>query len=119
MDREMIRRVIERSFKNAGDLLRDVTLTRVAEAAHVPGSAVATSEEIYQARLFRLPPRRSKSGIEEGPVLNKSLQISLLISPDIEPMAGDVLGIGGRSYTISQVGEMDHGAALLFEVWYQ
>ncbi len=119
MNHKMIRRIIEKTFKNASDLLKDVKLVREVVGPHIPGQMPSLSDTEYAAQLFQLPPRRSKAGIETGPVINKGVRISLILCRTIAPEAGDRLKIGNKEYCIEQVGAMDHGAGLLYEVWYQ
>ncbi len=119
MKKQLFKSVIERVFTRAGDLLEAVTLVRTTTLAHVPGNDPATSEQIFAARLFSMPPRRSKSAMEVGPVLDKAVHLALLLCEEEAPQSGDVLRRNEQDYVISQVANMDHGAGLLFEVWYQ
>ena len=119
MNHKMIRRVIEKTFKNANDLLKDVKLVREVVGAHTPGEMPVLSDTEHPVQLFQLPPRRTKAGMETGPVINKGIRVSLILSRDIEPEPGDRLKIGNKEFCIEQVGSMDHGAGLLYEVWYQ
>lgn len=119
MKKQIFKSVIERVFARAGDLLETVSLVRTTTIAHVPGDDPTTSEQVFTARLFSLPPRRSRSSMEVGPVLDKAAQLALLLCEESAPISGDVLRRNDQDYVISQVANMDHDAGLLFEVWFQ
>ncbi|WP_025898608.1 hypothetical protein [Sneathiella glossodoripedis] len=119
MNKSRIKQVIERVFNRSGEFIIPVQVKRVLEQSHIPGGEPEVSEMTYSARLFPMTARRTRSAMEEGPVLDKAVQLALLLMENEMPAPGDILQIGADEFAINQVASMDHGSGFLFEVWYQ
>lgn len=113
-----IKKVISRLYDRAGDVALTVTLIHKIPKALVPGQSPDITEENHSARLISVKSAGGRSGLENGPVLDKVLKIGLLECEGVDVAAGDELDLADGRVTIHQAASMDLGAGFLFEVWY-
>lgn len=118
MKLENIRHHIRRLFDAAGEVAFTTVLIQKDYRTYSPGSSSTPSENSYPARLIKIKSVSGKSGIEDGPVLEKDIHIGLLECEGATPEVDDELELDAERLIISQVTPVDMGAGLLFEVWY-
>ncbi|OUR76607.1 hypothetical protein A9Q83_13625 [Alphaproteobacteria bacterium 46_93_T64] len=116
---ETIRRVVRDAFSRAQDTVVQAELIRKSHNIHVPGVPATSSETMFPVRIIQMQPPKGKGAVETGPVLDKSYKIALLQCEDIVPVPDDILKVDETRFVLQQVVSMDHGAGILFEVWYQ
>ncbi len=118
MKLENIRQHIRRLYDAAGEIAFTAKLIQKDYGAYIPGSSSTPSEMSYPARLIKMKSVSGKSGIEDGPVLEKGIQMGLLECESAAPQVDDELDLDEERLIIAKVNSVDMGAGLLYEVWY-
>jgi len=120
MEINRIKDVIRRCFDQAAGLAEPAILAEVTETSYVPGFAPSKTSTNWPVRMIYGKALGGLGRIEDGPVLNEAaVNVGWLYSPDITPSVDDEIRQGGESVLITKVAPLDHGANVLFEVWYQ
>jgi len=119
MQKETVRQLVDTVFSRAGNRVARADLIRRTFGPHVPGAARSESRMSVSLRLVPMTPPKGKSANESGPVLDRGLHLALAESPDIRPQANDLLQVESEAFVLTQVVPLDHGANILFELWYQ
>ncbi len=115
---ENIRQHIRRLYDAAGEMAFTAELIQKDYGVYIPGSSSVPSETSYPVRLIKMKTTSGKSGIEDGPVLEKDIQMGLLECEGAAPQVDDELDLDEERQIIAKVNSVDMGAGLLYEVWY-
>ena len=120
MKKSKIRDVVRRCISAASDLAAPATLVEVGDTTYVPGFSPSRSATNWPVRMITGKALGGIGRMEEGPLLNdQAAHLGWLYSPDVTPAVGDEIHQDGETRTITKLGPLDHGAGVLFEVYFQ